>query len=155
MPVPSKHTNLHQLHTQFKKTAETVTIWCWAQPQKDTAQQPTYCNQPHLSLISLHFPINTPPQPILMPPLPTSDPSPGHLPSAGHTVSSHFPATSPGSPHGARGKFPSLFSRAVKHGRYFLLFPTANYIPKEHQGTTWVCSTHHREILGLIREAQL
>lgn len=141
MPVPNKHTNPHQFHTQFKKTAETATSCCWARPQKDMAQQPTYCNQPHLSLISLNFPINAPPRPILMPLLPTSDPSPGHVPSPGHTVSSHFPATSPGSPHGAGGKSPSLFSRALKQGRYFLLFPTANYIPNEHQGTTWVCST--------------
>lgn len=117
------------------------------------------CNQSRLSLISLHFPTNVPPWPTLNPPFLTFDPSPGHLPSPGHTVSSRVPSTSSGTPHGAEGgESPLLVCGVVTTRELFLLFPTADRIPKEHQGTIWLCSTpkaSHKNIGFNEREAQL
>lgn len=100
------------------------------------------CNQPCLSLISLHFPHKCSS-------LTHLDASFPHLRSFSwtsplswvhnfFTLSFHQPW---GSGWSRRRQVCLTVLQGCKTWALFLLFPTADHIPKEHQGTIWLCFT--------------
>lgn len=155
MPVPHKHTPPHQTHTPFKKrTGQAVAIGCWARPEKDTAWQPTYL-QPAL-FIPNFSPFS--PKCSSLTHLDDSFPfrsSPWTSPfSWAHSLFLH--ALLPGTPRGAGVSLTVL--QGCRTWDLFFLFPTADHIPKEHQGTIWLCSTPkvaHKNAAFNERKAQL